>query len=140
MPVQTPSELANTARCYDSCIPRGMQRGTEIYLLSQLVQLLNPTFDVTPSNLAKEARCFNSCIPAGMEGAVTNYLLNQFITIVSGGGGGGGGGGVFSGNFIGNGPPPDTLIAPDGSRYTDRLTAADWYYDAVAGGWVPRSI
>jgi hypothetical protein len=50
-------------------------------------------------------------------------------------------GGMGGGNFIGVGPPD--FPAPDGSRYTDRTNAGQYYYDAIGWGagpdWVRTS-
>lgn len=91
MPVMTPSQIASAARCYEKCIPPGMLRPVEIYLLTQLVKAINPRFTMTPSEIANAARCFNSCIPPGMELAVSNYLLNALLS------GSGSAGGIYEG-------------------------------------------
>lgn len=70
-----PSELANASRCYNECIPQGMQLAVIIYILANQAGLEN----LTPSQLANLSRCYNSCIPAGEQISVINYLLNQLV-------------------------------------------------------------
>lgn len=69
--VADPSALANSARCFTMCVPRGMHRPLRTYLLAVFAGV-----DATdPSALANAARCFFSCIPPGNQLAIQNYLL-----------------------------------------------------------------
>lgn len=79
-------QLANDARCYDRCIPDGMQQSVVISLLAKLLRAFNPAADVTTTTLLREARCYNRCIPPGEEGGVMIYLLNQIYMNLGGGG------------------------------------------------------
>lgn len=65
-----PSTLANAARCFDNCIPKGMQAAVTTYLLWVIA---GSNIDFT--HLADEANCF-TCL-FGSEEAVKTYLLCQ---------------------------------------------------------------
>lgn len=69
-----PSDLANQARCFDSCIPPGEQLAVQTYLLSIIAG-----GSTDPKVLADAAKCFVSCIPEGHQIAVQNYLLCQIL-------------------------------------------------------------
>jgi hypothetical protein len=76
LPSTDPSVLANNARCFESCIPIGMQASVQTYLLAVIagVDLTNP------SALANAARCFMQCVPPGDQLAIQNYLLVQLLS------------------------------------------------------------
>lgn len=68
------SSLANAARCFNDCIPKGEQLAVQTYLLAVIAG-----GSMDPSTLANNARCFFDCIPKGQQLAVQNYLLCQIV-------------------------------------------------------------
>jgi len=73
-----PSTLANTARCFDSCIPPGMQPAVQTYLLAVIAG--QDTSSAGIQALVNNARCFGMCIAPGDQLAVQNYLLVQLLS------------------------------------------------------------
>jgi hypothetical protein len=64
------NSLIDAAKCFQQCIPQGMQAAVQTMLLAKI------TGDQrTPSELASAATCFFECIPPGEQMAVQNYLL-----------------------------------------------------------------
>lgn len=75
MPVScATNDLIAGAKCFDQCIPPGMQAAVQTYLLAVIA---GGTMD--PRELAHAARCFESCIPRGEQLAVQNFLLCQIV-------------------------------------------------------------
>lgn len=70
-----PSTLANAARCFDSCIPPGMQLAVQTYLLAQIANAAVGT-STDPSVLAKAASGFIAPL-SGMQLEAQVYLLCQ---------------------------------------------------------------
>ena len=68
-----PSSLANEARCFDRCIPPGMQPAVETYLLASIAGVGTDAASIR--QLVNDARCFARC-GAGTNGVKT-YLLCQ---------------------------------------------------------------
>lgn len=97
MATATVTSLSNAARCYDSCIPPGMQNAVAIYLLTQILKASDPMANISTAYLITQARCVDSCVPPGMQMSVMIYLLSQ----ISAGSGGGLGGWTLAA-----GPPP----------------------------------
>lgn len=122
------SAILNSARCYNQCIPPGMERAVMIYLMT-----IGMSIDVTPDALVKASSCYNNCIPDGMKDAVMIYLL----AVV---GGGGGGGGVGCGNtFIirdaptNPEPPPPNIDCVYWLDFRNRAPTLKW--DNVGHFW-----
>lgn len=107
--VCNPSLLANEARCYEKCIPPGMQLAVANYLLSQLYLANSPMANIDPSYLANQARCYEKCIPSGMQLPVAIYLLCQLT-------GGGGGGALALQVFEGAGDPVGLQPGQDATK------------------------
>ena len=68
------NSLLDAAKCYQQCIPDGMQAAVQTMLMAQIVGDTR-----SPSDLAFAARCFFSCIPKGEQLAVQNYLLCKLL-------------------------------------------------------------
>lgn len=123
-----PNTIANSARCYDQCIPTGMQRAVMIYLLT-----IGMTGNVTPDSLMDGAKCYDKCIPDGMKDAVIIYLL----TVI--GGGGGGGGGLCGNTFLirdapsSPEPPPPNIDCVYWLDFRDKSPTLKW--DNVGHFW-----
>jgi hypothetical protein len=139
MPLSSPSALAHLARCYNSCIPPGMEQAVSNYLLAQLVKLSNPELDVTPSALANAARCYENCIPPGLQIPVSIYLLYNILLT---GGGGGGYGGVLQ-VFSGVGDPSgaqlgqNPLLPAIYNEYdSDGNAVMTWWWKEATGTWI----
>jgi len=66
-----PSDIANAAVCFNSCIPPGMQMACVIYLLNQLLGA-NFTPQQIMDNVQQQG--FDCCIPDGMKMSVILYL------------------------------------------------------------------
>jgi hypothetical protein len=64
------NSLIDAAKCFQQCIPLGMQAAVQTMLLAQIAGDTR-----SPSDLANAARCFFDCIPPGEQMAVQNYLL-----------------------------------------------------------------
>jgi len=68
------NSLLDAAKCYQQCIPDGMQSAVQTMLMASIVGDTR-----SPSDLASAARCFFSCIPKGEQLAVQNYLLCKLL-------------------------------------------------------------
>jgi len=71
------NSLLDAAKCYQQCIPDGMQAAVQTMLMAAIVGDTR-----SPSDLASAARCFFSCIPKGEQVAVQNYLLCQLLSVL----------------------------------------------------------
>lgn len=69
-----PNDLMAAAKCFDSCMPPGMQLAIQTYLLAVIAG-----GSTDPNVLMQAAKCFDSCIPPGMQLAIQNYLLCQIV-------------------------------------------------------------
>lgn len=125
VPIPTPSEYANSARCYDCEIPPGAQFSVAIYLLAQIYKVSFPMADISPSALANAARCYNCEIPPGDQFGVANYLLTQ---INAGGGGGGGGcqGTIYRASPSNPEPPPANVACAERLVFLDGSPIIYW--------------
>jgi hypothetical protein len=73
MPVScATNDLIDGAKCFQQCIPQGMQLAVQTYLLAVIA---GGTLD--PRELANQARCFNNCLSVGEQLAIQSYLLCQ---------------------------------------------------------------
>lgn len=72
-PALTLPQIIDGARCFQSCIPPGMEFAVANYLL-----FLWATGGTPPAieDLANEAICFFQCIPPGYQGAIAIYLID----------------------------------------------------------------
>ena len=113
----TPQDLATAAKCFESCVPDGLNPALHTYLLAQIAHAVAGT-STDPNVLALLSSCFR-CLD-GTQAAVQTFLLSQ---IQSAGGTGG--------NSTGVGPPSGT--AADGSIYIDVNTGAVYYF--YSGAW-----
>lgn len=78
MPVSCDTNsLIDAAKCYQQCIPDGMQAAVQTMLIAAI------TGDTrTPSQLASAATFFFSCVPPGEQLAIQNYLLCQLLSVL----------------------------------------------------------
>lgn len=67
-----PSTLANEARCFDRCIPPGMQDAVKTYLLAVWAG-----GSLDPNTLMQQAACFR-CLD-GIQMGVQTYLLCKLL-------------------------------------------------------------
>lgn len=70
-----PSALANAARCFDNCIPLGMQPAVQAYIMAVI---LGKDGDI--KSLLKEAKCYQ-CLD-GMQLAVQSYILCYILDLL----------------------------------------------------------
>lgn len=83
MPVDcTPQGLATAAQQFECCIPDGMNRPMQTYLLAQIRAALSPGASTDPSVIANEARCFDCGF--GNNAAMDTWLLCQIVTLLGG--------------------------------------------------------
>lgn len=73
-----PATLANSARCFEQCIPPGDQQAVQTYLLAQIANSLNSAISTDPSTLAGQAAGFLRL--KGIEQDVQLYLLCQIAS------------------------------------------------------------
>lgn len=79
MPVDcTPQGLATAAQCFNTCIPDGMHRAIQTYLLAQIRAALVAGASTDPSVIANEARCFDCAW--GNNAAMDTFLLCQIVS------------------------------------------------------------
>lgn len=76
----TPQELATEAKCFDACVPDGMQLALQSYLLDRLRIRAGGSVQ-TVEELIAQAKCYD-CIPKGMQMAVQIYLLDELLSII----------------------------------------------------------
>lgn len=69
--------VIDAAKCYEQCIPPGMQAAVQTMLLAKIAGDTR-----SPSDLANAATCFLQCIPPGEQLAVQNYLLCQLLNVL----------------------------------------------------------
>jgi hypothetical protein len=69
--------LIDAAKCFDQCIPPGMQMAVQTMLMASIAGDTR-----SPSELAAAAACFQQCIPPGEQLAVQNYLLCQLVSVL----------------------------------------------------------
>jgi hypothetical protein len=74
--------LANAAQQFECCLPDGLNRYAQTYLLAQILAALVPGTSTDPSVIANQARCFDCGF--GNELAMQSYLLCQIVTALGG--------------------------------------------------------
>ncbi len=74
--------LATAATQFECCVPDGMHRPMQTYLLAQIRAALVPGASTDPSVIANEARCFDCGF--GNELAMQTFLLCQIVTALGG--------------------------------------------------------
>jgi hypothetical protein len=78
----TPQGLATAAQTVMCCVPDGMNRPIQTYLLIQIRAALVPGANTDPSLVAQEAKCFECAW--GNNAAMDTYLLCQIVTALGG--------------------------------------------------------
>lgn len=63
-------DLAEAAKCFQQCIPKGLSESVKILLLQNIAGNTE-----TPAELMESAKCIHQCVPKGFEGAIIIYLL-----------------------------------------------------------------
>jgi hypothetical protein len=78
----TPQGLATAANQFECCIPDGMHRVIQTYLLAQIRASLVAGASTDPSFIANEARCFDCAW--GNNAAMDTFLLCSILTALGG--------------------------------------------------------
>jgi len=78
----TAQGLATAAQQFECCVPDGMHRPMQTYLLAQIRAALVPGTSTDPSVIANEAKCFEC--GWGNNAAMDTYLLCQIVTALGG--------------------------------------------------------
>lgn len=78
-----PSALANAARCFDRCIPVGLQPRIQTMLLARIANL-----GLTPQQLISAVSTDGWCCTSGFEQEIQNYALCKAVDAGAFGGGG----------------------------------------------------
>lgn len=78
----TPQGLATASQCFLTCVPDGMHRPMQTYLLAQIRAALVAGASTDPSAIAQEAKCFECAW--GNNAAMDTYLLCQIVTALGG--------------------------------------------------------
>ena len=112
------NDIVNDARCYASCISKGMQMPV---LISIFANISGMSTEV--SDLVDGAKCYNQCIPEGMQLPVLIYLANEILIS----GGVGGGAQVFSGSGA-----PTLTPTVSSALYVDTDTGQIWQWYSSA--------
>lgn len=66
--------VMDAAKCFDKCIPPGMQAAVQTYLLAVIAG-----GSTDPAVLMDQAKCFDKCIPKGMHLAIQDMLLCNIV-------------------------------------------------------------
>lgn len=75
MPVSCePNDLMEAAKCFNSCIPPGMQIAVQTMLLARIAG-----GSMDPDVLMEQAKCFDKCIPKGFHPAIQDMLLCTIV-------------------------------------------------------------
>lgn len=69
-----PNDLMQAAACFDKCIPPGMQRSVQTYLLAVIAG-----GSLDPNTLMQQADCFDKCIPKGMLEPIMAMLICNIV-------------------------------------------------------------
>jgi hypothetical protein len=77
-----PQSLANAAQQFECCLPDGLNRYAQTYLLAQILAALVPGTSTDPSVIANQARCFDCGF--GNELAMQTFLMCQIVTALGG--------------------------------------------------------
>jgi hypothetical protein len=78
----TPQGLATAAAQVMCCVPDGMNRPIQTYLLIQIRAALVPGANTDPSLVAQEAKCFECAY--GNNAAMDTFLLCSIVTALGG--------------------------------------------------------
>lgn len=78
----SPQALSTAAQQIMCCVPDGMNRPIQTYLLAQIRAALVPGASTDPSVIANEAKCFECAW--GDNAAIDTYLLCAIVTALGG--------------------------------------------------------